>query len=86
MPLTTTAFHHRRFGGPPPVAPGTYRVVLSVDGEEFAQNVRVEPDPIVSDALMTGEQPGLDEDEEEEMEQEGQPVIHDLDADEEIGN
>jgi photosystem II stability/assembly factor-like uncharacterized protein len=28
-----------------PVAPGSYRVVLTVDGKEFGRTVRVEPDP-----------------------------------------
>jgi photosystem II stability/assembly factor-like uncharacterized protein len=34
------------------VAPGMYRVVLSVDGEEFSQSVRVDADPLVPDAVV----------------------------------
>ena len=60
-----------RFGFAPMIAPGTYRVVLTVDGEEFAQNLRIDPDPVVSDAVsVLGDQTGLDEDEEEEEEHE----------------
>jgi photosystem II stability/assembly factor-like uncharacterized protein len=41
----------RRGGGGgfgPPVSPGVYRLVLTVDGEEFTQSVRVEADPVLS--------------------------------------
>jgi hypothetical protein len=34
-----------RGGGPPPVSPGIYKIVLTVNGEEFSTAVRVEPDP-----------------------------------------
>jgi S1-C subfamily serine protease/photosystem II stability/assembly factor-like uncharacterized protein len=46
------------------VAPGTYRVVLTVDGQELAQSIRIEPDPIVSDTVMTLEEVELAEKEE----------------------
>ncbi len=35
------------------VGPGTYRVVLTVDGQELAQSVRVEADPTVPGAVIT---------------------------------
>jgi photosystem II stability/assembly factor-like uncharacterized protein len=35
----------RRFGRLQAVPPGLYRVVLTVDGKDFTQTVRVEPDP-----------------------------------------
>jgi photosystem II stability/assembly factor-like uncharacterized protein len=54
------------------LGPGTYRVVLTVDGKEFAQNLRVEADPIVADAVAGIDQPYADtEEEEEEMDQPG---------------
>jgi hypothetical protein len=40
-----------------------YRVVLKVDGEEFAQSVRVEADPVVPNAVVEPQRFG-DEDEE----------------------
>lgn len=40
-------------GGGSSVMPGTYRIVLSVDGEEFAQTIRVEPDPLIPDVATT---------------------------------
>ncbi len=55
------------------LGPGTYRVVLTVDGKEFAQNLRVEADPVVADAVAGIDQPYADteEEEEEEMDQPG---------------
>ena len=54
-------------GRPRPASPGTYRVVLTVDGQEFTQTVRIEPDP---DAPVTADEETLvdqeDTDEEEE--------------------
>ncbi len=41
----------------PPASPGTYRVVLTVDGVEQAQNLRVEADPVVPAAILTPEEP-----------------------------
>jgi hypothetical protein len=41
----------------PPAAPGTYRVVLTVDGAEFAQSLRVEPDPVLPGAIASPEEP-----------------------------
>jgi photosystem II stability/assembly factor-like uncharacterized protein len=61
----------RRFGGLATVGPGAYRVVLTVDGKEYAQNLRVEADPVVADALMAEDQPILQDEEEEEREQAG---------------
>jgi photosystem II stability/assembly factor-like uncharacterized protein len=47
----------RRFGGGfqrgQPVAPGMYRVVLTVDGKEYAQPLRVEADPTQANVLIT---------------------------------
>jgi len=37
------------------VAPGMYRVVLTVDGEELAQSLRVDPDPTAPAAVITEE-------------------------------
>ncbi|HEV3258854.1 MAG TPA: PDZ domain-containing protein, partial [Gemmataceae bacterium] len=52
--------------GPPriePAGPGMYRVVLTVDGREMAQPVRVEPDPVVPNSIATpAGQSGLDKD------------------------
>jgi photosystem II stability/assembly factor-like uncharacterized protein len=39
------------FGGPP-VTPGTYRVVLNVDGEEVLVPIRVEADPVSPSVLI----------------------------------
>jgi hypothetical protein len=36
-----------------PVLPGTYRVVLTVDGQEYTQTVRVEADPVQPAVLIT---------------------------------
>jgi photosystem II stability/assembly factor-like uncharacterized protein len=47
------------------VGPGLYRVVLNVDGQEFSQNVRVEADPSVPNAIMGAELPGMNEREEQ---------------------
>jgi hypothetical protein len=54
------------FGGTP-VPPGTYRVVLTVDGKEYSQAIRVEADPTVppSDVIAEDE---IEEDEEHERE------------------
>jgi photosystem II stability/assembly factor-like uncharacterized protein len=41
----------------PPAQPGTYRVVLTVDGTEYAQSLRVEPDPVLPSAIVTPEEP-----------------------------
>jgi hypothetical protein len=49
-----------------------YRVVLTVDGKEFSQGVRVEADPTAPAA--TGASDEMDDDEEEE---EVDPVIDD---------
>ncbi len=60
------------FGGPggfgfgQPVPPGTYRVVLNVDGKEFSQSVRVEPDPSAPPTLIAEDGQGpIEEDVEE---------------------
>jgi hypothetical protein len=47
------------FGGPggaAPVASGTYRVVLTVDGKEFSQTLRVEGDPVPGSGLFAEEE------------------------------
>jgi S1-C subfamily serine protease/photosystem II stability/assembly factor-like uncharacterized protein len=62
-------------GGGPSVPPGTYRVVLIVDGQEFTQTVRVERDPnapaglAIQDEILAWEV-DASEDEEEEQEDE----------------
>ena len=38
------------------MAAGTYRVVLTVDGKEWTQNIRVEPDPTVPMAVIAPEE------------------------------
>ena len=45
-------------GQPPsrPVAAGTYRIVLTVDGKEWTQNIRVQPDPTVPTAVIAPEE------------------------------
>jgi hypothetical protein len=37
------------------VAPGDYRVVLSVDGQEFTQSLRIQPDPNVPAIIAAAE-------------------------------
>jgi hypothetical protein len=44
------------FGGGRPVLPGTYKVVLTVDGKEFVQTVRVEADPSSSRITTAAEE------------------------------
>jgi photosystem II stability/assembly factor-like uncharacterized protein len=41
--------------GARPVAPGTYRVVLTVDGEQFMQPLRVEADPAAPQGLIASD-------------------------------
>jgi len=43
-------------GGPPQVSPGTYRLVLTVDGTELSQPLRVVPDPTYSGPEITAEE------------------------------
>jgi photosystem II stability/assembly factor-like uncharacterized protein len=43
-------------GGPPQVSPGTYRLVLTVDGTELSQTLRVVPDPTYSGPEITAEE------------------------------
>jgi len=50
---------NRTGGGPVAVPAGTYRVVLTVDGQEQSQGLRVEVDPLASPQITA------DEDEEE---------------------
>ena len=54
------------------IAPGMYRVVLTVDGEEMAQSVRVEADPTTPGAIITGDE--QDEEEEHEKEMKGSRI------------
>jgi hypothetical protein len=44
------------------VPPGTYRVVLTVDGQEFTQPLRVELDPVLAAAAAAGENVEADAD------------------------
>ena len=61
---------------------------MTVDGEEFAQTLRVEPDPVVAEAVTAyDEQPVIDEEEEEheiELEQEREREGRNIDK--EIGD
>ena len=52
----------RGFGGGAPVPPGTYRVVLTVDGQEFTQPLKVELDPALAAAAAAGESIEVDAD------------------------
>jgi photosystem II stability/assembly factor-like uncharacterized protein len=58
----------RQFGIPParPVDAGMYRVILTADGRELTQTLRVEPDPTVPTALFTPEGPQSNGEEERE--------------------
>ncbi len=51
-----------------PAPAGMYRIVLTVDGEEYKQGLKVEPDPVTPNALFT-DAPGADEDEDEAADQ-----------------
>ncbi|HEV3168529.1 MAG TPA: PDZ domain-containing protein [Isosphaeraceae bacterium] len=68
------------FQRPRLVPPGMYRILLSVDGKELTQTVRVEPDPAVPTAEIIAEsgedvdQPMFDADEEEEADPDG-PIL-----------
>jgi S1-C subfamily serine protease len=68
----------QRFGGLPPVPAGSYRIVLSVDGKEFAQTLRVDADPVVADSTMASNESELDENEEEEEEMERQEQVREI--------
>jgi photosystem II stability/assembly factor-like uncharacterized protein len=54
-------------GGPQrrPVPAGTYRVVLTVDGQELAQTLRIEGDPNVASRLISEEEDEEDDDHED---------------------
>ena len=43
--------------GGPPAPPASYRVVLMVDGVEYAQTVKVESDPVVPASVTTVDEP-----------------------------
>ncbi len=62
----------QRFAGLPPVPPGSYRIILTVDGKELAQTLRIDPDPLIAESTMATNESELDENEEEEMEREQQ--------------
>jgi hypothetical protein len=49
------------FGGGPQAQPGTYRIVLVVDGQELSQPVRVEADPTAPASLMAAEDQDQDQ-------------------------
>jgi photosystem II stability/assembly factor-like uncharacterized protein len=55
-------FGPNRRRGQSPAPPGMYRVVLSVDGKEYTQGLRVENDPLLKTPSLIAEE---DEDEEE---------------------
>jgi hypothetical protein len=61
-----------RGGGGTTVPAGAYRVVLTVDGQEFAQTIRVRPDPILPEIGVTDDEfnEGRVADEREELEYE----------------
>ncbi len=44
------------FGGGRAVPPGAYRIVLTVDGKEMTQSVRVEPDPLAPPGVIAAEE------------------------------
>jgi photosystem II stability/assembly factor-like uncharacterized protein len=55
-PALGAAANQRGFGGSgAPVPPGTYRIVLTVDGQEFTQPLKVELDPALAAAAAAGE-------------------------------
>jgi S1-C subfamily serine protease/photosystem II stability/assembly factor-like uncharacterized protein len=56
---------------------GAYRVVLNVDGEEFAQSLTIEPDPVLQDRVITGEDEFEEQAEKEEREMRKTPRIID---------
>jgi hypothetical protein len=45
-----------QFPGGALVAPGMYRVVLTVDGKEYAQGLKVEADPLLSATILAAEE------------------------------
>ena len=49
--------------------PGAYRIVLAVDGREFAQNIRIEPDPVISEVVTAFQDVSVADDDEEEKEE-----------------
>lgn len=55
------------------ITPGMYRVVLTVNGEEYSQGIKVEPDPVVPDAVAAP--PDRSDDEEEKEMQESRRHI-----------
>jgi hypothetical protein len=64
----------------PSVPPGTYRVVLTVDGKELAQNLRIEADPTLPVGVTVADpQPEEGEEEEEEIHEQGGRIIDDID-------
>jgi hypothetical protein len=60
----------RRGGGRNPAPPGMYRVVLTVDGKEHAQGLRVENDPLLKSSNIIAEE----EEDEEEREKRGERI------------
>ncbi len=55
-----------------PVPPGTYKVVLTVDGKDYVQSVRVDPDPTIPAGEFVAAEAFLMHDEAEEDEEEDQ--------------
>jgi hypothetical protein len=62
-----------RRGGMQPVAAGMYRVVLTVNGQELTQSVRVEVDPLAAPNLTTEE---AEDEEEREREMKAPRIDH----------
>jgi hypothetical protein len=74
----------QRFAGLPPIPPGSYRIILNVDGKEFSQTLRIDPDPLIAESTMATNESELDEnEEEEEMQREQQPreIRHPIEID-----
>jgi photosystem II stability/assembly factor-like uncharacterized protein len=62
-----------RFGRALPVSPGLYRVVLTVDGKDLSETVRVEPDPNAPIAELAADEEAMgDDDESEGVTEEGE--------------
>jgi hypothetical protein len=71
------------FGRIATAGPGSYRIVLTVDGKDYSRTLRIEPDPVVSDSVvMASNTPDLGQAEEEREKREAMGLA-DPDEDEE---
>ena len=61
-----------RFARLQPVPPGSYRVVLTVDGKDFTQTVRVEPDPNAPYLELAADDDEEQDEDEEMLDEEGE--------------